>query len=109
MSVTFDVKKEMDLKEWRDHCFGSGWTMWEWWYDANILDDGLEVQWYEDCDDPDSRIEKDFKTWQELADVASEVASWHQMVSDQLLNSDFDAVGMDVVMQVAFIGEITYG
>jgi len=99
----------MDLEEWKDHCWGSGWTTWEWWYGARATDDGIEAEWFEDADDPDSRIEKDFKSWQEIADVASVVASKDAFVAAQLIASDLDADGMDRIMQTTFIGEVIYG
>jgi hypothetical protein len=107
--VTFSIKMEMPLEEWKDHCWGSGWTTWEWWYSASATNDGISAEWYEDADDPDSRIEKDFRTWQQLADVASQVAASDGFVADQLSRSDLDADAMDRIMQTAFIGEVIYG
>lgn len=107
--VTFQVTKKMDLEEWKDHCWGSGWTTWEWWAGAEAVDDGIIAEWYEDCDDPDSEIRKGMLTWQEIADAASELAATHSFVAAQLSADDFDADGMDQVMQYAFIGEVRYG
>jgi hypothetical protein len=107
--IKFVIPMEMSLEEWKDHCWGSGWTTWEWWYSASADDDGIWAEWYEDADDPDSRIEKDFRSWRQLAYVASYVASQDAFVAAQLIGSDLDADGMDRIMQTAFIGEVIYG
>jgi hypothetical protein len=108
-TVDFHVKMTMDLEEWQDHCWGSGWTVWEWWYAADVDDLGIRASWYEDCDDPESKISSGHLTWQQIADECSELAATDGFVADQLARSDFDADGMDRVMQHAFIGEIRYG
>jgi len=107
--INFTIPMEMDLEEWKDHCWGSGWTTWEWWYSARADENGIWAEWYEDADDPDSRIEKEFASWQEIANVASDVASQDPFVARQLIASDLDADGMDRIMQTTFIGEVIYG
>lgn len=109
-TVSFKVTKEMDLDEWQDHCWGSGWTTWDWWHhDTNSDENGIMAAWYEDADDPDSEIRRAQLTWQEIADAASELAATNAFVAAQLSADDFDADGMDQVMQYAFIGEVRYG
>ena len=108
--ITFQVVKEMDPDEWQDHCWGSGWTMWEWWVEAINTGEGIQAMWYEDADDPDSSATPAaFLTFQEIADACSELAAQDDFVASQLARDDFDADGMDRVMQYAFIGEIRYG
>ena len=107
--VSFQVTKKMDLDEWKDHCWGSGWTTWEWWYRATATPTGIEAAWFEDADDPDSPVRVGFLHWQEIADAASELAATNSFVAAQLSADDFDADGMDQVMQYAFIGEVRYG
>lgn len=107
--VTFQVIKKMDLSEWKDHCWGSGWTTWEWWADCSADSEGIDASWYDDVDDPDSDTSTAFLTWQEIADKCSELAATNSFVASQLSADDFDADGMDQVMQYAFIGEIRYG
>jgi hypothetical protein len=107
--VTFDIKMEMDPEEWHDHCWGSGWTTWDWWHSASVTDEGIRAAWYDDADDPDSTVTTRFLTFQEIADKCSEFAALDPFVARQLQASDFDADGMDRVMQYAFIGEVRYG
>jgi hypothetical protein len=107
--INFVIPMKMDLEEWKDHCWGSGWTTWEWWENASPDSQGIWATWYEDCDDPDSEKHTGFKSWQEIADIASVVASKDGFVAAQLINSDLDADGMDRIMQTAFIGEVIYG
>lgn len=109
-SVSFKVTKEMDLEEWQDHCWGSGWTIYDWWHRDTCSDEsGIIASWFEDADDPDSEIRRSQLTWQEIADACSELAARDSFVAAQLANDDFDADGMDRVMQYAFIGEVRYG
>jgi hypothetical protein len=106
--ISFAVKQTMSEEDWKDHVLGSGAFSWEWWYSVEETLDGILVGWYDDIDSSDN-VESKFLTYQQIADKCSELAQTHQMVSDQLLNDDFDADGMDVVLQYAFIGEIRYG
>jgi hypothetical protein len=117
--VTFNVRKEMDLEEWKDHVLGSGAFSWEWWIEVeegNLADpdggteEGIAVTWYDDADNPDeSATPSKFLTYQEIADKCSELAQTHNAVAQQLRDDDFDACYMDCVLQYAFIGEIRYG
>lgn len=107
--VTFQVTKKMDLEEWKDHCWGSGWTTYPWWKDVTPDSKGLWVNWYEDCDEPDSVVRTGFASWQEIADKCSKLAETNSFVASQLSADDFDADGMDQVMQYVFMGEIIYG
>jgi hypothetical protein len=108
-TVTFVVFMEMSLEEWKDHCFGSGWSLYEWWVDAEQHDNGVSAIWYKNADYPEAGTERGFQTYQELADVASKVAATDPFVSRQLSASDLDADAMDRIMQTAFLGEIIYG
>jgi hypothetical protein len=109
-TVSFKVTKEMDLDEWKDHVLGSGGFSWEWWIEVLEFEDSLQVMWYEDADDPDSsETPQSELTYQEIADAASELAAKNSFVAAQLANDDFDADGMDQVLQYAFIGEVRYG
>lgn len=108
-AVSFKVTKKMDLEEWKDHCWGSGWTTWEWWYIAAVTDEGVLASWFIDVDDPEPETMSGFLTFQEIADACSELAAKDAFVAAQLANDDFDADGMDRVMQYAFIGEVMYG
>lgn len=107
--VIFQVTKKMDLTEWQDHCWGSGWTTWEWWHSASATLTGIQAAWFEDADDPDSEVRSGFLNWQQIANAASELAATNSFVAAQLSADDFDADGMDQVMQYAFIGEVRYG
>ncbi len=107
--ITFNVPLEMDQEEWQDHCWGSGWTTWAWWSGAVEHPEGIEASFYDDADDPDSAETTGFLTWQQIADRCSQLATEDPFVARQLQASDFDADGMDRVMQYAFIGEIRYG
>jgi hypothetical protein len=109
MSVTFNVTLEMDQEEWQDHCWGSGWTMYSWWEGAADDSEGIEASFYDDADDPDSEVITAHLTWQDIAEKCSELAAQDPFVARQLQASDFDADGMDRVMQYAFIGEVRYG
>lgn len=108
-TVTFTVTQEMSLEEWKDHCFGSGWSLYDWWYDARQHDNGVEAFWYEDLGDYTPKILGKVLTYQEIADVASEVAANDPFVARQLANEDLDADGMDRIMQTAFMGDVIYG
>lgn len=108
--IAFYVVMKMDLENWKDHCWGSGWTMWPWWHENTYSDElGIRAWWYEDADDPDSAISSGHLTWQQIADECSELALKDGFVASQLVNDDFDADGMDRVMQSAFMGEVRYG
>lgn len=113
MIVTFQVTKEMTLEEWMDHLLGSGAFTWPWWVSVDdtgpdVDQPGLEVEWYKNADHPSMGTEKSFLTYQEIADACSEYAQESKFVANQLANDDFDADGMDRVLQYAFIGEVMY-
>jgi hypothetical protein len=69
---------------------------------------GIEVEWYKNADYPSAGTEKAFLTYQEIADACSEYARESKFVADQLANDDFDADGMDRVLQYAFMGKVIY-
>jgi hypothetical protein len=46
---------------------------------------------------------------QAIADAASDLATESKFVRDQLANDDFDADGMDRVVQYLVFGEVLFG
>jgi len=114
--ITFQVEMEMDEGSWSDHVLGSGATQWEWWADIhqNSSGDVVIEHWYDE--DDSEYIEDDrgkpfihYTTMQRIADAASELAKEDTFVRDQLANDDFDADGMDRVLQYAVFGEVIFG
>lgn len=106
--ITFQVTKEMSQEEWEDHVMGSGAWSWEWWYEVKSDDTYVTATWYTDLDH-NEQLATSCLTFQEIADVASELAKTHPVVRQQLMDDDFDAAYMDCVLQQAFIEEIRYG
>lgn len=108
--IKFKVVKEMGASEWDDHIFGSGAFQWEWWRDCGTKPDGdIVLVAYSDADDPESNEVTSWRgTYQELADIASDLASVDPFVANQLNSDDFDADGMDRVCQVAVFGQVRY-
>jgi hypothetical protein len=108
--IKFTVPMEMELEAWKDHVLGSGAFSWEWWIDYHAGEKGVQAVWYDDADNPDeSGTPEAWISYQEIANVASDLAETDKFVANQLVNDDFDADGMDRVLQMAFIGEIRYG
>jgi hypothetical protein len=113
--ITFQVQTEMTDEAWADHVFGSGAFMWEWWADAyqNPSGDVVIKHWYNmDTETLDEEHEGEPHTYytrmQAIADAASDLATESKFVRDQLANDDFDADGMDRVVQYLVFGEVLF-
>jgi hypothetical protein len=114
--ITFQVEIEMDEESWKDHVLGSGATKWEWWHDIyqNSSGDVIIDHWYDE--DNEEYIEESrytpfrhYTTLQKIADAASALAAEDKFVCNQLVGDDFDADGMDRVLQYVAFGDVIFG
>lgn len=101
----------MTDESWYAHVFGSGAFQWEWWADGYQNPSGdVVIKYHEDPDEPNWDNPKiHYTTLQKIADTASTLAKTESFVRNQLVNDDFDADGMDRVLQYEVFGEIIFG
>jgi len=115
--VEFNIQKFMKLEDWKDHVLGSGCTYtYPWWHDIdeNSVGDVKLTHWYDsDIGDYEEHYgAKPFIHWTtygKLALTASRVAADHGLVREAILNDDFDADAMDIVLQKDAFGEVIFG
>jgi len=114
--ITFRVQIEMKDEAWEDHVFGSGADTWEWWHSFSLSQHGdvMIKHWYnkdteELQEDHGADLPFIFYTkMQAIADAASDYAAESEFVRNQLVNDDFDADGMDRVLQYLVFGEVLF-
>lgn len=110
--ITFTVQKEITEEDWCDHVFGSGAGGYPWWADLYQNPSGDVVIKHID---PDSETyysdtpETYYTTLQKIADTASVIALEYKTVAEAIIEDDFDANDMDIVLQSVVFGEIVYG
>jgi hypothetical protein len=108
--INFTVRTAMTEEAWKDHIFGSGADTWEWWADLYQNPSGdVVIKYFSDPDEYDSDVQIHYTTLTRLADTASKMAQRNDTIRRSILNDDFDADAMDLVLQTEVFGEIIYG
>lgn len=114
--ITLEVQIEMEDSAWADHVLGSGAAQYEWWHDIyqNKAGDVIIDHWYnmetelynEDHEGAPFRY---YTTLQKIADAATEYATMSQFVTNQMVNDDFDADGIDQILQFLIFESVVFG